>query len=166
LSRRIDDLLRVARSETGQISLERETFSLDGAARDAIEEMQNRVERAGMKLEAHLDTVEATGDKNWVRQIIGGFIDNSLRHSGGDLITVTSRLDGALSVVEVRDTGKGFPDPESVFERFAKDQESQGFGIGLALAKWVVDKQSGSIRISEDRNSVIVELPSSVKGAA
>lgn len=166
LSRRIDDLLRVARSETGQISLEADRFSLDGAARDAIEEMRNRVERVGMELEANLDPVLAQGDKNWMRQIIGGFIDNSARHSGGGLITVSTKRVGEASVVEVRDTGKGFSDPDAVFERFSKDEESPGFGIGLALAKWVVEQQDGTIKISDDLKSVIVELPGSVEGAA
>lgn len=165
LSRRVDDLLRIARSDTGQISLDSKAFALDQAAKIAIDEMQSRVSCADMELRTNLGPATAFGDPNWTRQIITGLIDNCVRHSGGDQITVSVTSGDTLSTVEVGDNGKGFDYGATPFERFTKDDASPGFGIGLALAKWVVEKQNGAIRVAEDRKSVIVQLPISADGA-
>lgn len=165
LGRRVDDLLRIARSETGQISVEKEAFSLEMVARTAIEEMESRIKRAGMRVETNLLPSDAFGDGNWTRQIISGLIDNAIRHSGGDTIWISTSTSNGRSIVEVRDNGRGFPDASSVFERFSKAESSPGFGIGLALAKWVVEQQGGSIRVADDLYSVVVELPSTGKAS-
>ena len=160
LNRRVDDLLRIAQSDTGHISLDKQVFSLDQAAREAIDETETQVRRAGMTIDRDLRHADAFGDPNWTRQIIAGLIDNAVRHSGGDRIAVEIATAKKTSRVTVRDNGSGFRENAVPFERFAKNETSAGFGIGLSLAKWIVEKQGGLIQIGDDDKSVVVTLPS------
>ena len=165
LNRRVDDLLRIAQSDTGHISLDKGVFSLDQAAQEAIDETETQVRRAGMKIDQNLPRADAFGDPNWTRQIIAGLIDNAVRHSGGDRIAVEIATAKGTSQVSVRDNGSGFRENAVPFERFAKNETSAGFGIGLSLAKWIVERQGGLIQIGDDDKSVVVTLPSSASAS-
>ena len=154
LNRRIDDLLRVARSETGQIELNLAPFDMSKAAAEAAADLQPLATRQGSTLTTALETAQAIGDKEWCRQIIGGLIENALKHAGaGSTVEIRSRTGGIEALVEVVDDGPGIPANEFdvVFDRFAqgtRDQDGVGFGIGLALARWVTEKQAGTLTLA------------------
>lgn len=152
LNRRIDDLLRIARSETGQLELSAEAFDLSEAARQAAKNLDAEAASAGMALTCPaISSVMVTGDANWVRQVIGGLIQNAIRHArSGGTITLELRKDGEFGYVDVLDNGPGIAKAEqsAIFERFGQGHGaavSEGFGIGLAFAKWVVEEQNGEI---------------------
>ncbi|MGY9047803.1 MAG: ATP-binding protein [Rhodobacterales bacterium] len=155
LNRRIDDLLRIARSETGQLALSASVFDLAEVLRDAVEETRAEVQSAGMVLElAPPAPLAVVGDPNWLRQVVAGLIRNALRHAraGGRIRLVIDRA-GGMGRVHVSDNGPGIApdDQDAVFERFAQGRSSakaEGFGIGLALAKWVVEQQGGTIAMT------------------
>ena len=151
LNRRINDLLRVARSETGEIQLNPGHFDLAQAAADAVADMRPMAKRRGVRLEANLDPASAIGDADWCRQVISGLIENALKHSAeGSAVEVqTAAADGSV-VASVTDDGPGLPpeEVEMVFNRFAqgsRETMGSGFGVGLSLARWVIEQQSGAI---------------------
>ncbi|SEL71440.1 hypothetical protein SAMN05444413_11454 [Roseivivax marinus] len=156
LNRRIDDLLRVARSETGQLSLDSTEFDLAEVARAATEDLRAEVESAGMVLTVEAEgSAPVTGDRNWTRQVISSLVRNAVRHArgGGQVaVRVTDTGGGDGHTVHVVDNGPGIP-PEAadtLFDRFVQgrsDTRAEGFGIGLALARWVVEAQGGAIRL-------------------
>jgi signal transduction histidine kinase len=164
LNRRIDDLLRLARSETGQLGLDTAPVELGALVQDAIAETAAELSNAGMSVSAP-DRPEVTvlGDRNWLRQVIVGVIRNAIRHarSGGALRLEVTR-DGT---VEVTDNGPGIApgDQARIFDRFAQGSEgtAQGFGLGLALARWVVEQQGGTIAVTSPlpRESALGEAP-------
>ncbi|WP_335947314.1 MULTISPECIES: sensor histidine kinase [Salipiger] len=152
LNRRIDDLLRIARSETGQLGLDTAPVDLGALVQDAIAETAAELSNAGMTLAAPdaLPEVTVEGDRNWLRQVIVGLIRNAIRHarSGGALrLEVTH--DGTVAVT---DNGPGIApeDQARIFDRFAQGSggTAQGFGLGLALARWVVEQQGGTIAVT------------------
>ncbi len=155
LNRKIDDLLRLARSETGEIKLQTEPFDLSDVAREAIEETKADTGSAGMAVTQDLDgPVMAQGDRNWMRQVLTGLILNTVRHArnGGQLALRTEGGPGTVKV-HVIDNGPGIPEAvqSKVFDRFAQGgtpQRGEGFGIGLAFAKWVVERQGGTISVT------------------
>ncbi|SFD83748.1 sensor histidine kinase [Roseivivax sediminis] len=154
LNRRIDDLIRIARSESGQLALDSGPFDLDEAAHAAVEETRLELEAADMTLETSIDgPLPVTGDGNWTRQVVASLIRNAIRHarSGGQL-RVDARAEGGAARIEVTDAGLGIPKElqDTVFDRFAQGDggaRSEGFGIGLALARWVMHEQGGTIGI-------------------
>ena len=168
LSRRIDDLLRIARSETGQLALSAAAFDLSNVMQEAAEDTRAEVRSAGMTLTcAPGAPLPVVGDQNWVRQVVSGLIQNAVRHAhvGG---RIELRLDRSeeFGFVHVVDNGPGIAlgEQTEVFARFAQgrgDARGEGFGIGLALARWVVEQQGGVIRITSPlpRSESIGEAP-------
>lgn len=178
LHRRVEDLLRVARSESGEIELVFRDIALAPLLADAVAGLEGAARRRGVALA--LD-VEAPGalvhaDREWLRQVVEGLIDNALRH-GGTLsrITVAARvLPGTgEEEISVADDGRGIA-PEArarLFERFARVDNSaaSGFGLGLALAQWVVTRHGGRITLEEGETGgtrVVIVLPQSAAATA
>ncbi|MDT8343272.1 MAG: HAMP domain-containing sensor histidine kinase, partial [Thermohalobaculum sp.] len=154
LNRRIDDILRVARSETGQIELRCEPFDLGEAALGALDDVEGVARRRRVAITPLIGPRPAVqGDRDWTRQVVAGFLENAIRLSPED---GRIRLDlahnaGGGAVLSVTDEGPGIAaaERERIFERFARgaDQRGNGFGVGLALARWVVERQSGRIEV-------------------
>lgn len=153
LNRRIDDLLRVARSETGRIELASEKFDLKLGAADAIEDMLPLARRRDVTLVSSLDHAACTGDRDWCRQIVSGLIENAVKNSpSGSVIEIACGPEDGLAVLRVTDEGTGLEqsEHERVFERFdrgTRNPATPGFGVGLALARWVIEQQAGAIEL-------------------
>ena len=153
LNRRIDDLLRVARSETGRLELSVRPIDLAETAAAAVDDMAPVAKRRGLAVHCDLAPAPAQGDDDWCRQVIAGLLENALRHApAGGHVAVTSRDRGAYAEVTVTDDGAGVgaEEAEHVFDRFARGRQEtpgSGFGVGLALARWVVGAQSGTLSL-------------------
>ena len=157
LKRRVEDLLRVARSESGQIELDRRPVSAVAVLTQAVDtanaDAQRR--RVTLVLDAGDHDVELSADPEWLRQIVESLIDNALRHAAGATrIVVALRQDqsrsGPVARISITDDGAGFPTGgNDLFERFRREARSgeTGFGIGLALARWVVERHDGVISL-------------------
>lgn len=93
-------------------------------------------------------------DPNWVRQVVVGLIRNAIRHArDGGLVSVGAEVGTDRAGLAVSDNGPGIdPDVQArVFDRFVQGSAagaSQGFGVGLALAKWVIEDQDGDITLT------------------
>lgn len=156
LHRRVEDLLRIARSESGQIELDRSLFPVADLLADVRESMLPVARAAGLALEISCapDDLAVDADRDWLRQTFDGLVANAVRHSPyGEAIHLEASREGGEVVIRVRDRGTGIAPEElpHVFERFwrgsAGAREGTGFGIGLALAKWIVDRHGGRIEI-------------------
>ena len=99
--------------------------------------------------------VEAMADPEWLRQVVESLLDNAFRHAAG-LGRGTVALEpgttprGPAAIVTVTDDGPGFGAGEEVlFERFRRGDRpgESGFGIGLALARWIVEQHAGAIAL-------------------
>ncbi|WP_158306627.1 sensor histidine kinase [Polymorphum gilvum] len=152
LNRRIDDLLRIARSESGQIEFDRRLVDLHAAAMLALEDLAPLIKRNRVTIDQELaGDLFVDGDADWLRQVIGGLLENAIKYAGANCrisIVLTAREDAAE--LWVRDDGPGLEPrlQERVFERFARgDAGGRGFGVGLALARWIVEDHGGRIRL-------------------
>ncbi|ARE39115.1 hypothetical protein RGUI_0974 [Rhodovulum sp. P5] len=154
LNRRIDDLLRIARSESGQIDLARTPFALNLIVEEALTETEAETRSAGLTVTYDgVQGVLVRGDANWSRQVVVGLIRNAVRHArdGGRLAMCVTSAE-RYGCVNVTDNGPGIPEPDKtrVFNRFDRGQDTatEGFGIGLALARWVMEEQGGTIALT------------------
>ncbi len=154
LNRRIDDLLRLARSDDGQLALDTYSVSLRALAQEVQEEVQAEIDNAGMTLDVEPIPDRAIRcDPNWVRQVVVGLVRNAIRHAReGGRIRMGPAAGSDRAGLSISDNGPGI-DPETqsrVFDRFVQGSAasaSQGFGVGLALAKWVIEAQDGRITL-------------------
>jgi signal transduction histidine kinase len=175
LRRRVDDMLRVARSESGRLDLQRGPVDLCEIAALAVDSEARPAARRGLTLllETGTDTLPMAGDRDWLRQILSGLIANAIKHSPeGGHITVRTGCDDSCGWVEVEDDGPGLPDDhmEKVFARFERgpdEADTEGFGIGLHLARWVVEEHGGSIALQNrpGRNGLRVRVKLPLKQA-
>jgi signal transduction histidine kinase len=155
LKRRIEDMLRVARSESGTIELHFQRVALKSICLSAIEAFEGATKRKDIdiRLEATAEDVFVNGDFEWLRQIIEGMIDNALRYAkGASVISLYCARETDHARLGVRDDGPGFgvEDPSELMTRFARRstiENVSGHGIGLSLVRWVVDKHRGSVTL-------------------
>ncbi|MEO5940957.1 MAG: HAMP domain-containing sensor histidine kinase [Candidatus Limnocylindrales bacterium] len=163
----VEDLLLLARSDSGGITLMRMPVDLGDVAADGAGALVKAA--AGRDVHLALDPEPAVvdGDHARLRQLIVILVDNAIRHSphGGN-VRVRVRTDGRQATLEVDDDGPGMrlEDMPHVFERFwrAPGAAAGGTGLGLAIAKSIVDLHDGRIGVTNRATGgarFIVRLP-------
>jgi two-component system phosphate regulon sensor histidine kinase PhoR len=152
--RLVEDLLELARSESGTVPLRRERFDLSDVATSAVNTFAQRAGSLGVELDLDApEAVEVDADRGALTQVAVNLVDNALRHTpaGGSVVVAVQR-DGADALLCVKDTGVGIPfaDLPRVFERFyvvdrSRAREHTGTGLGLAIARHLVEAHGGSL---------------------
>ena len=153
LTAMVGDLLLLARSDSGAVSLESVAVELDDVATDVAASLRGPAEAREVKLVVDPEPAPTTGDPARLRQLVTVLLDNAIGHSpaGGTVrVAVRRTLDDVHLTVE--DEGKGIREEDlpRVFDRFwrAPDAPSGGTGLGLAIAKWIAERHGGSITAS------------------
>ncbi|HEY7736104.1 MAG TPA: HAMP domain-containing sensor histidine kinase [Candidatus Limnocylindrales bacterium] len=149
----VDDLLLLARSDSGAVSLLRVPVDLGDVAADAAASLAATAEARGVQLEVDPAPAMVTGDPARLRQLVVLLLDNAIRH-GPDRgrVTVRVRLAGDGSVLDVEDEGPGISPQhlDRVFDRFWRPPgaRSEGTGLGLAIAQWIAGQHGGTIAVA------------------
>jgi signal transduction histidine kinase len=148
----VDDLLLLARSDSGAVTLERTPVDLGDVATDAASSLGQPAASKGIKVVVDPEPAVVVGDAARLRQLVRILVDNAIRHSpSGGEVTVRVRPNGRSASIEVADQGPGVrpQDMSRIFERFwrAPGAPTGGTGLGLAIAKWIVDRHDGHIEV-------------------
>ncbi len=160
LSHLVEQLVGLVQAEAGQLRLKVRRIDLIGWARGLIAAFEPIAERHGVQLELHtgLDSLAAYVDADHLATILGNFLDNALKYAPGASIvrvSIETNAPGDWAHVSVADRGPGYP-PEladSLFDRFFRAEGPpragrEGLGIGLALARELVELHGGRIGTS------------------
>ncbi len=164
LARLAEDISTVSRAEEGQVQLAMDTVHPELVVAAAVNAATEAYETKGLRLVSDIagGLPELSLDPERIGQVLGNLLDNALRHTpAGGTVTIsaaTTRTGGvALSVA---DTGDGIPAEHlpHVFERFyrvdtARDRTHGGSGIGLAIAKALVEAHSGQLSVTSPGTS-------------
>ncbi len=150
----VEDLLELARSESGRLRLRREELELGAFAESVVTTVIRRAEAAGVELAVEAsEPVYVDADRNRLTQVLVNLLDNALRHTpAGGKIAVRVGVDGDEAQLSVRDSGAGIPyrDLPYIFERFyvverSRNRERTGMGLGLSIVKQLVEAHDGRI---------------------
>lgn len=152
LERLIDDLRTLSLAETGQLPLQREPTDVAALAAEVVEGFQPESTGSGVSLA--LATKGELGDQNVdarrLRQVISNLVSNALRYTpGGGRVTVSLTREGPGFRLEVADSGRGMS-PEAAahaFERFWREGDEAGAGLGLAIVRDLVIAHGGTVGI-------------------
>jgi signal transduction histidine kinase len=151
MSRLLNDLQTLSTAEAGVLVLHREPVSPRALMDAAVQSFAAQAEDAGVMLEVRGEGEFQTIDVDPLRigEVLGNLVANALRHTpaGGVVFLAAYQGDDGVEF-QVKDTGSGI-DPERlphVFDRFSKTPDSSGAGLGLAIAKSLVEAHGGSIR--------------------
>ncbi|MEO7156786.1 MAG: PAS domain S-box protein [Vicinamibacterales bacterium] len=171
--RLVDDLLDVARITTGKVEVRSESIDLAAAITDAIETSKPFADERGQSLTvaAPVTPVFVNADRTRLAQVFANLLNNSAKYSEpGQPITLTFGRDGRDAVVRVRDMGIGIHSEmlPRVFEMFRQADRTGGrarggLGIGLSLAKRIVEMHRGSVTATSEGlgqgSEFVVRLP-------
>ncbi|MDQ3719606.1 MAG: ATP-binding protein, partial [Actinomycetota bacterium] len=170
----VDDLLDVARLESGQMQAHPRLFDLSEVVREVARLMEPQLveRRQRLELELPTDLPRALADPGHTRQIVTNLLSNANRYTGeGGRIAVSVTDEGLELALVVEDNGSGMPSDEieRVFERFARREDGQGgTGLGLSIVRSLAELQRGTVSVHSEpgRGSrFIVRLPAEAPGA-
>jgi two-component system phosphate regulon sensor histidine kinase PhoR len=167
----INQLLVLARAEAGEIQWAEQRVDLSALTLSLTEQMEPLATAKNIRLGSNVQPgVFVHGDANWIERAILNLLDNGIKFTDGP-----GKLDVTLNpyhndaVLTVQDTGIGIPTDSlpHVFDRFFRVEPSrsksvQGVGLGLALAKWIVEKHRGHIEVQSQigkGSSFTIRLP-------
>jgi len=183
LSRLVEDLLTLARGDTGRIELRCEPVDLNDLCRRMAEYITPLADQRNQTLiyepppGAETAPVTISADVLRIKQLLLNLLDNAIKYTERrGKITLGLKLEEKVAIVTVTDTGRGIPpeDLPHIFERFFRrsaktaDRTAAGFGLGLAIVKWIVDSHGGRIEAKSEvgkGTTFIVRLPVLGSGA-
>jgi two-component system sensor histidine kinase BaeS len=150
MERLLEDLRVLTLAEAGRLQLHREPTEVESVAGDVIASFAAPIEanhiQAVVSVEPEVGEVDV--DPYRLRQVVSNLVSNALNQMpDGGRLDVTARAEGAGVIIEVADTGPGIPPDrlERVFERFVKSGDSTGSGLGLSIARDLVEAHGGTI---------------------
>ncbi len=151
----VADLLDLARLDAGLRALDRSPLDLRLILSAAVERFRPRAGEKAIHLQADLaeHLPPMIGDGERLSQVVANLLDNALKHtpSGGRVVLAAAGAEGGVEVA-VKDSGAGIPpdDLGRIFERFYQVDKSRarsgGMGLGLAIAKEIVEAHGGRLR--------------------
>ncbi len=177
----IAQLLDLSRLESGAVPLQRRVFEVGPLLEDAAAEVRLAATEVAVAVAAE-PGLAVDGDPERIHQVVANLLENAVQHSpSGSAVQVCARAGSSPSqraggprwpaevVIEVADQGPGIPEGEAerVFERFyradaARASNQGGAGLGLAIARWIVDLHGGRIRAERNQPHgcrMVVVLP-------
>ena len=147
-------LLKITRLDTGSITFELHSYPVEELMQKSSKDLSIRAEQEGKHLILEGDPTDTlTCDADWLTEAFGNLIKNALDHTDtGGTIRVSWKKSPAILRILVADNGCGIPpeDIHHVFKRFYRgkqDRHTQGIGLGLPLAKSVIEGQGGTLSV-------------------
>ncbi|XJZ25645.1 sensor histidine kinase [Bacillota bacterium Lsc_1132] len=167
----VADLLTLARSDSNEQLLHRQYFSISELLHLIVEQFTPIAEMKEVQIVDNIDPQLAFyGDKERLHQLFVILLDNALKYTGtkGKIEIGCRREGNALSII-VEDNGIGISDADKphIFDRFYRSDKSRsraegGAGLGLSIAKWIVEAHHGHISVESRREIAtrfIIKLP-------
>jgi PAS domain S-box-containing protein len=167
----VEDLLISAQAHSGTLTLAKDAVDVGTVVRQCAVASRPNAATRGIALECATEPdLIVYGDATRIAQVVDNLVSNALKftHPGGRVELIASRQEGAVRI-EVADTGMGIPEAEQhrLFDRFFRTERAQasaigGAGLGLSIAKAIVDAHRGQISfqsVDGHGTTFVVDLP-------
>jgi two-component system sensor histidine kinase CiaH len=170
MSKMTSDLLTLARSDSNQLQIIHESIQLNELLEQIMRDFTPLALLKNIQLISEIQPIKMSGDKERLKQLFVILIDNAIKYTkenGSVSIKVTAK--NSRASIEIIDTGIGITkeDLPYIFDRYYRGDKSrtrhqEGSGLGLSIAKWIVESHSGKIRIMSkegEGTQVLVTFP-------
>jgi signal transduction histidine kinase len=156
LSKLVTNLLTLARSDSDQIEVKKESFRVDQLLVEIMQQYEEIVAYQEKSLVLNTaDPVSFLGDRERIHQLIVILLDNAIKFTseGGEIRLSCSQSHSSI-ILQVEDSGIGISgkDIPRIFDRFYQGDKSrtgaEGTGLGLSIAKWIIDKHHGKVKVT------------------
>jgi signal transduction histidine kinase len=162
LTHLVDNLLILARGDSGKFELTPSSMDVSALVKEIVEELRILAEDKNQTLSASIQKdIKAKVDKETIRLAVSNILHNAILYTqeGGRVEVYVARNENDEVVIDIIDNGPGIPETErtKVFERFyridkARSRAAGGAGLGLAIARWAVEINGGSIAFLDNEN--------------
>ena len=173
MTRLIDDLLDVSRITRGRIELREESVSLRELIEGAVEIARPLIDERGHRLALELpeQPILLIADPARIEQVLANLLNNAAKYTDvGGHITLRARFDGAGTIISVKDDGDGIAPGlrDRIFDVFVQGADARrrargGLGIGLTLARRIIELHGGTIQAFSDGpgkgSEFVIRLP-------
>lgn len=170
MRRVVERLLTLAHADSAEVSLQRAAVGLTPIVGDALAIVRPLADQKRVTIETRLDAATVVGDRDRLTDLVTNLFSNAIQYNrDGGQVSVDVWPEGGDACLRVRDTGTGISadDLPRVFDRFyradkARSTHSGGAGLGLAIAKWIVEAHGGRIvchSTAGEGTEVFVRLP-------
>ncbi|MEF8874284.1 MAG: PAS domain S-box protein, partial [Candidatus Thermoplasmatota archaeon] len=151
VARASDEIIEKVR-KLNQIKEEDEIgdVEVDSVLDQVLSEHESQLEKENIDVEVQTSGCKVKGG-TLLQEMISNLVENSIKHSDCDNIRIRGEYEGDECVVTVEDDGKGVPDKnkEKIFEKGFKEGENAGSGLGMYLAKEIVESYGGSVEVKD-----------------
>jgi signal transduction histidine kinase len=168
LARLVNDMLDISRVTAGKLSLEPDTFDLAELAADVVAKLGPQLSEARCEVSVRSpEPVVGRWDRYRLEQVLTNFLTNAARYGPGKPVEVSVRRVEEGAELRVRDEGRGIAseDQERIFQKFERavgGHEVSGLGLGLFIAREIVEMHRGTVRVESTPGqgaTFIVTLP-------
>ncbi len=150
-----DDLITLARGESGALTPVRRPVRVDDVLEKVAERYRRSASAAGAEIELKAEPLVVPADGRLLSRAIGNLVDNAIKYaaSGGIITLSAERGDGSAAVITVSDRGPGIPanERDRLFHRFVRGEAGHsawpGSGLGLSIVKAIVESHGGTISL-------------------
>lgn len=154
----VNNLLEMARLESGHIQLRKEWQSLEDLIGSAIKDRQSLLAKHQVKIDLPNDLPLIDCDAMLIKRVLVNLLENAAKYtSEGTTVTISASTIPQLITVSVADQGPGFPkgSEDILFDKFVRGQKESdisGVGLGLAICRAIVEAHGGTIKASNQSN--------------
>lgn len=154
----INDLLELSRLNTYEQAILKYEVNLKTLIEEVILLMEDRAKKFGFTINYELEDIVALLDSEKIKQVIINIIDNAIKHSEGDFISIGLYKEDKI-YIKVSDNGIGISESnvESIFEPFYRvdkfrSRKHGGSGLGLSICQEIINAHDGNIKIESKEN--------------
>lgn len=152
----VQSLLKLSKLDAEAVKFRYEQVEVKSIVDECIKNTAVMAEILGVRLETDCNDIILNCDRKWLCEAITNIIKNCIEHSQNGNIKITADQNKLYTKISIKDNGSGIDkeDLPHIFERFYKGKNSSddSVGIGLALAKSIIEKQGGYISVSSELN--------------
>ena len=160
LSKLVANLLLLARSDSNQIEMDKKEFALDALLMEVVDPYTEIAAYQEKKMTLEIQSkVYFAGDRERIHQMVVILLDNAMKYTDvGGTIQVACMQTSSSIMIQVKDNGIGIKEEDipKLFDRFYQGDKartkSEGAGLGLSIASWIVEKHYGKIKVESKIN--------------
>lgn len=152
LSGLVQVLLKLAQFDAGTVKLKRQEIAIPSFIEEVVEMLEGPIKKKEIQIQQDGEEAYFVGDRNWTYEAVHNILYNCVQHSPqGAMIKIEWSQNPIYTEIIIQDQGGGISieDLPHIFTRFykGKNASKESIGIGLAMAKTIIEKQNGAIKV-------------------